>query len=788
MTPSSFARPEWRRSALTVLCAAAIPELASAQSVSIDQVRAQSVRLEEVRVTAQKRDQSAQEVPITLTAYSGDFLNTLNIEEFDRLSDFVPGLVVQEQSVNNPGFVIRGITSDSGSARIAPRVSIYQDGVDISRSRGSIIELFDLERVEVLKGPQSTLFGSGAAIGAIEVVSARPTETFEGSVSGGLGNYSERRTRGHISGPLGDTAGGRLAFTYKKRDGFIKNIDGRPESQNPGKPAEALNGTETLALRGFLEWQPTDSLQVDLILNYQRDTPPGTAFKSGSIPPTGGTTDPNSFAELGPHGSVRNEFLGGDLGIDRKVQSTTLNISYDLSEAWTVNSISNARSFDSLEVFDADGTAAFWLEFAEDAESDQWSQEIRANFNDGGAVSGFFGASYFWEDGTQAVPFATDEGVFAACLGLVPGLPCINPDGSVNSIFPVPVIFNERFGNTGKNTTWSVYADATWQITPQFTATAGIRYLEDERQGGAFADGNTSALFGGPFLGGLFGNTGGRVVRSDTETFDAWLPRLSLSYFFSDDLHVYVNVGEGRVAPVIDVDGQGGATNPFAIVSILPAEEIWNYEIGMKSQWLDNRLGFDLSYFYQEYENFQTSIIDPVSGVATPVNAGSATNSGVEMALNASLSEQFTLYGTVGFIDATFDDTDSAGNPQIFGGNRFRLQPETTASLALVHAVGLSDGASLQSMISLTYRSEVFFENENTPIAGQDIAEDAISLVGVNIGYTTAGGDWRLSAYADNLLDEEYIIDAGNTGGVFGTPTFIAAPPRFYGVEVTYKF
>jgi len=749
---------------------------------------AQSGRLEEVRVTAQKRDQSAQEVPITLTAYSGDFLNTLNIEEFDRLSDFVPGLVVQEQSVNNPGFVIRGITSDSGSARIAPRVSVYQDGVDISRSRGSIIELHDLDRVEVLKGPQATLFGSGAAIGAIEVVSARPTEALEGSLSGGIGNFGERKTRGYVSGPLSDTLGARLAFIYKTRDGFIKNIDGRPESQNPGDPADALNGTDTLALRGFLAWQPSDSLQVDLILNYQHDTPPGTAFKSGSIPPTGGSTDPNSFAELGPHGSVRNEFLGGKLGIDRKVRSATLNATYDVSDTWTVTSISNVRSFDSLEVFDADGTAAFWLEFAEDAESDQWSQEVRVNFNDGGAVSGFFGASYFWEDGTQAVPFVTDEGVFAACLGLVPGVPCINANGSVNSIFPVPVIFNERFGNTGKNKTWSAYADATWQVTPQLVATTGIRYLEDQRRGGAFATGNTSALFGGPFLGGVFGNTGGRTVFSDTETFDAWLPRFSLSYFVSDDLHFYANVGKGRVAPVIDVNGQGGSANPFAIVNILPAEQIWNYEIGLKSQWLDNRIGLDLSWFYQEYENFQTSIIDPVSGVATPVNAGSATNSGIEAAFNAKFTEQLSVFATLGFIDAQFDNTDSDGNPQIFAGNRFRLQPKTTVSLALVHELPLADGASLQSMLSWTYRSKVFFENENTPIAGQEIAEDAVSLIGANIGYTTASGDWRVSAYADNLLNKKYIIDAGNTGGVFGTPTFIAAPPRFYGIEVTYNF
>lgn len=161
--------------------------------------RAQNL-LEEVVVTAQKREQTATDVPLSITAYNSDFLDSVGIEGFDRLSAFVPGLVVQEQSPNNPAFVIRGITSDTGSAQRQSRVSIYQDGIDISRSRGSIVELYDIERVEVIKGPQATLFGSAASVGAISVISRKPANEFEGEATVGLGNYDERSFAVHCLG------------------------------------------------------------------------------------------------------------------------------------------------------------------------------------------------------------------------------------------------------------------------------------------------------------------------------------------------------------------------------------------------------------------------------------------------------------------------------------------------------------------------------------------------------------------------------------------------------------
>lgn len=758
--------------------------------------------LQEIVVTAQKREQSVFDVPITITAYTGEFLDALGIEDFDRLSNYVPGLVIQEQSPNNPGFVIRGITSDSGSAQIAPRVSVFQDGIDISRSRGSIVELYDLERIEVLKGPQATLFGTAASIGAISVISAAPTDRFEAELSGGIGNYGERRARGYVSGPLGtDAVRGRVAWLYRDRDGFIENLDGAPESQNPSPDgqAEPLNGKNTLALRGYLQADLSDALTLDLILNWQRDRPPGTAFKSGVFPPTGGDLSPYSFAELGPFGARGNDWLGGRLGLDRTVESYTARLTWDIDTAWQLTSITNYREFDSLEVFDADGTPAFWLEFAEDATGEQWSQELRLNYDDGGRLSSFFGATYFYEDGQQRVPFTTDEGVFAACLGIVPGLPCFNPDGSVNSIFPAPVIYEDAFANTGTNHVFSVYADATWAFTPQWSATVGLRYVTERRRSGFRAIGNPSQLSfvlpdevlpAGSPLFTIFGtgNTGDVLLESPRESFSDVSPRLVIDYAPADALRLYGSIAKGRRSNVINVSGvPGPVANPTPVIEILPDEIIWSYEAGFKAELADGRLRLDGAVFYQDYSDFQTSI-ETEDGLLTTVNAGEATNVGVEASLAAQLTPGWSLFANGGYIDASFDDTDADGNPALFAGNRFRLQPTWTWAAGTRYEASLVPGIAGFVSLNWTYRSRVFFEEDNAPIAGVPIRQDNLHLVDGRIGFGADDGRWEVSAYANNLFDRNYLIDAGNTGGLFGTPTLIAGPPRFYGIEAKLRF
>jgi len=218
--------------------------------------------IERMTVTTQKRVQAIQDVPVTVSAFSGEMLEHLGIADLDVLSDITPGLVIQEQSPNNPGFVIRGITSDSGSAQASPRVSVYYNGTDISRSRGSYFELFDIERVEVVKGPQATLFGTAASVGALSVTTRKPQEEFEAAVTLGAGNFSAKNVNGFITGGE-EKVQGRLAFTYKERDGYVDNI-----AQNQPD----LHGIERTGIRPSLRFTPNEDLTVDLVYNYEKIT------------------------------------------------------------------------------------------------------------------------------------------------------------------------------------------------------------------------------------------------------------------------------------------------------------------------------------------------------------------------------------------------------------------------------------------------------------------------------------------------------------------------------------
>jgi iron complex outermembrane recepter protein len=293
--------------ATTALFALAAAPLAAAEIAATDT----SNDLAEIIVTAQKSEQKIADVPITLTAYSGKTLRELGVTQFDQLAAFVPGLNVQEQSPNNPGFVIRGVTSDSGSSQGAPAVTVYLNGVDVSRSRGSYFDLYDLERIEVVKGPQATLFGTAAAVGAVSIITARPRPGLSAELRGAYGNFNQRKVDGFLNWG-NDVFAARLAFAVKLRDGVVENIAGRPGSQTPNGPRiDDLNGQGQYGGRLSLRFTPSEVLSLDLVGTYDGQRAPGTAFKSGTFAPTGGTTSPFTFAEAA--GSpLSATVLGGD--------------------------------------------------------------------------------------------------------------------------------------------------------------------------------------------------------------------------------------------------------------------------------------------------------------------------------------------------------------------------------------------------------------------------------------------------------------------------------------------
>jgi iron complex outermembrane receptor protein len=734
-------------------------------------------------VTSQKIEQRAQDVPITISAVTGDRIEELGVSDLDELSNYVPGLNIQEQSANNPGIVIRGITSDSGSSQQGPRVTLYYNGVDISRSRGSYQAIYDLERVEVIKGPQATLFGTASAVGAISLVSARPREGFSGEITGGYGNFDQTLLGGYLNAG-NDVIAGRLAFEWRTRDGYVENLAASQE--------EELYAQDQLGLRGSLRFTPTSDLTIDLIGTYDQQRNGGTPFISGTFPAFAGAPGgrDNAFEDANLGGSpFLGAALGDDqLGLNREVYDVNLTAEWEFADSWTFTTVNGYRKFDSAEVFDADGSAAPFLEFAEIAEGEQFSHEGRFSYS-GMDLRGSFGWNVFTEDGLQNVPFSTEEGTFLQCLTslfgapLIPGIPCVAPDGSVPASAvtglatggaATAIPYRSMFENQGQNDTYSVFADATWLATDALELTAGLRYLRENRQSGYRTDVPNSVLSGAPLIPGQV-DTGGETFIGEAD-FDAWLPRFNVLYRISPEVNVFATVSKGRRSPVV----QQSTT-----LQLVARETVWNYEGGIKLA--TGRVSGSLGVYYQVYDNFQVSVEEldpdgnPTGGFITQ-SAGAASNLGVEAEIAVEATDWLSFFGNVGYIDGGIDE-DNSFAPE-FSGARFRLQPEWQAAAGFTVDYPLGGGARLFATPSITHRSRIYFEVPNSEVTSQG----PVTLVNARAGVSFADDRYEIAGFIRNAFDEDYLLDAGNTGGAFGIPTFIPAEPRFFGVQLTARF
>ncbi len=757
------------------------------------------IQLDQFTVSAQKRIQSVSEVPVPITVYTGSFLEEAGIHDYKSLAPLVPGLFIQEQSPNNPGINLRGITTDSGDPRSETRISLFQDGVSISRSRASVVELFDLERVEVLKGPQGTLFGRGAEIGAISFIQRKARNENSGSLDVGFGDYNERRAAGVINTPLAkDVLFGRFAFSWTEHDGWLGNLaDG-----------STLNGKKTLALRGSLRWQPTAQTSVDVIANWQHDTPPGTAFKSGVIPTSRGDTSPFLPAELN---------RGSALGLDRTVAGVTAIVDHEISKEWSVTATTGWREHDSYENFDADGSRIFLLEFAEDSRGRQFSQEFRVNFKGRSGFTGFFGASYFNESGATRVPFYTDErqlwpflaGTFRDSLtglGLPSALvgaaiPAANPFAPQSALPLTFAAFNNpllppqlralsglagaplqarqsnEYTQSGRTRATDLFMDGTWRVTDRLELTAGLRLTHDQIDSGYEASNATpptlgfivNSIPGYPYL-----PSGGR--RNAGESSSSWDGRLVGRYALTKEVNAFAGIARGHRPRGILIDS--------TTTSNVREETVVNYELGVKGALAGGKVQWSATGYHYNYAHFQTTVLS--LGKFSLEDAGNATGRGFELSVQGRVADGLSLFANYALTKATFDDTDSNGRRQQYGGFTFRMTPQASYAIGGTLTIPTGEG-SLYVTPSWSYKGKHYFEDNNANFA-YGLRQDGFGIANVRLGWRSAKGKWDFSVYVRNAFDQEYIIDAGNTGGSFGIPTYIAGEPLRWGVQGGMKW
>lgn len=746
--------------------------------------------VEVIRVTTQFRDQSLAEVPINVTAFDAELIDRLDIRNLEDMAAFTPGLVIQEQSPNNTGYSLRGITTDSGAANAEARVALFQDGVSITRSRASYVELFDMERIEVAKGPQPTLFGRGALIGGINLIQNKAAQENSGSLFAGYGNFNQRELGGHVNRDLGAGYAFRLAGVMRARDGSIENL---------GDGAD-LQGRHVAGVRAVFSGEPTDTFRFHVIANWQEDSGPGTSFKSGVLVAPGTNVSPYTAADL----RVIPGFLGGrPLGLNRTVQGLTLLTEWELTDALQLSTITAYRDYDSLEVFDPIGAGINFVNFAEDASGRQTSHEMRLTFDDGGRLTAFGGVAYFYEANTQRVPgiyneavaqaFFVSTGAFGdpAVIAGALGVP-VSALTDLRNPFPFSIAaltsgmgmvplrpnYTEESANAGRTESWDMFADVSYAVTDRLTLTGGLRYTNEDKVAsgyGGTAMGPNRVTFGPTLI--LPATPNGAEV-SETASFDAWTWRLVAAYELNDRVNTWLSYARGRRPDVIALD-----TNSPTFFSIAPAEIVTSLEAGAFVSF--DRGNLSGSIFRAEYENFQSAVFDPTSNTFAPTNAGNATQYGLELQGDMRIGEEVNVFFTYAYNLATFDST-SGGQPQALAGNRFRYSPEHALSFGT--RIRLADGpwGEVTFLPSYTWQSHIYFDNDNQEFDG--VRQDSYGLLRARLRYETADGSRFAEVFGNNLTDERYLIDAGNTGGAFGLPTFIAAAPRTYGIRLGVNF
>ncbi|WBQ14357.1 TonB-dependent receptor [Hyphomonadaceae bacterium BL14] len=719
-------------------------------------------------VTSQFRPQPLQDVPLPISAITSIQLEETRIENLNRLADLVPGLEVFEQTIQNPSIIVRGVDSGGSSANVENRVSVFYDGISIGRAQGALIELFDLERVEVLKGPQGTLYGRGSTAGALAVVSARPRfDETSGELWAGLENYNGHRFGGIFNVGVNDQLALRGALTRRVRDGFIRNL----------ATGDTNNNRDMLAARVSGSVQITPDITATLILNGQRDRSNSNVFASITIPVPGANFDQEgdntpwnpSPLQTDPFGPAFQE-LGDRAFLERDVAGATFLVEADLGD-WSVQSISGYRYLKSDDFFDVDGSYLFIVNGLEDTRLRQWSTEVRAVWDNGGAFSFIGGASVFQEHTDYTIYLEYDP--LAIITIVTPGTPFtgrpINPVTLQQNLLPLPFPrFASESGYTRNDTlSYSAYLDGTWQMNDAIRVSAGLRYTYDDK----------SLLGERPVTNfGIFFPSPGPQRASRSESFEAFQPRLVVDWRLAPGVLTYASVTTGYRSGVIPDPG----TNLTA--PVVEPEFVTSYELGMRTETFDRRLRLNGSIFRYDWTDFQSQVLDPQTNLLIAANAGEASALGAELEGDLRLTQNVSLFGNVNLMDATYDDFVSGG--QDFSGNRLVFSPRFRGTLGASFNVPVGADWNLRANGFYVYRSKQFFSNDNTALESQD----GFGVMNLNVTLSAPQDRFELSVFSQNLFDERYMGDVGNTGRAFGTPTWVPAQPRVYGFEIRTRF
>ena len=700
--------------------------------------------LDVVTVTARKREETLQEVPVAVTAFTSEALDKLNVRDLGDLDAQVPNLTIYAArgSSSTATAYIRGIGQADPLWGVDPGVGIYLDDVYIARPQGALLDVFDVGRIEVLRGPQGTLYGKNTIGGAIKYISrGLPAET-EGFAQISVGNYNQLDAKAAIGGSIGGADSGlrgRVAVASMNRDGFGTNTH----------TGQEVSDKEINAARFQLGAYAGDDLDFQFAFDWMDDQ---SGMRGAKM------LAPSALAPAYPPLDDRYDIRSGMKNVnDTVMKGASATVNWRPNDNWAFKYVIAKRESDTETNIDFDTTPLTLVDVRAFYSDSQVSHELQANFDGGGRARGVMGIYAFDGDaGGQVL------------------------NHFFNTLLPIGLT-NPLFGDTQgvvNTKSFAVYADWTFDLTNRLKLDAGVRYTDEDKHAVAL----------NRFYTGLDYNTSwGTAANFDkTVNFKNMSPKISLDYQITPDIMVYGLASRGF---------KSGGFNIRANTTAVPRsgepfddESVDSFEIGSKMAFFDQKLFLNLAAFHNVYEDIQLSVFTsytlPGGGSSffgDFTNAGKGTVNGVEVEYQWLPTANWLVSGNLAWLDAKYDEFITAG-VNVADSQYFTNAPEFSGALNVEYRMPLANGGNLSARVGYSYQSEVWPTTDLSPA----IRQDGYGLVGAGVTWKV-NDSWQLSLQGSNLADEEYRTTGYNIAS-YGVLTGFYGPPRQYTLTARYDF
>lgn len=820
-TLSQYAPSALSLAVTTVLTTFAMPTLAQQDDVAF--------ALEEIVVTAQKRAESVDDVPITINAFAAEGVRELGAQNVNDLGTFIPGVETNVGDTSQASFTIRGISTNDFGSGSDPAVAVYVDGVYTGHGGSALVNFNDIDRVEVLKGPQGTLFGRNAAAGAISISTKAPSQETEGYADVQVGNYNKQKVSLGFNTGLTDTLSLRVSGYVNSRDGFINN------ASDTGIAGDKLWIEDDQGLVGALLWQPTENTDVILRADYNKEDSDG---------PIG-----SSFTLAENEDQLYDNYTTDNAGYnDRTIRGTSLTISHAMDE-YTFTSITAKRGYEFHQNEEEDGTdkSRFFLTTDTIEEQSQFSQEFRLNYEDEN-LKWFVGASYFKDsiEQTYLVDATTitldtfflvdafsdlvenpaayvdqNPALFGGGMqgfittGIAPQLNSQLPPGISMEAVDIGnatvanldaanggIPWQEAMHNARELTSYAVYGDVTYSFTDRLDATLGLRWSKDSKDFeiqsnytnniliptlsiAGMGSVPTSAVPGLPQaipFGLIFFDEIGTAGNPEKKS-DSWSsvdPRLVVNYAATDDTMLFASIAKGYKAGGFNSLGDDPSFDP---------EDVLNYELGVKSKFMDGRMRLNASIYQFDYDNLQILKLSGPPGVIPTYNIknADAMGRGFEFDWQFMASENLMLGANYGYVYTEYtryEQFDGDAPDFTLKGEPLSSMPKNKFNAMAEYSLNFAGDLVLRLRGDYNYTGDRV--NNSGVGAGQEI--EGFQVMNARATLENDAGDWSVALYANNLTDEEYLWDIGGTGDGLGSPVATRGMPRMYGIQARYNF